>query len=183
MIRIEDYLREELDFNFAFCDDMFIKENIPQDIKQIITFLITKLSFQYGNNKSGNTPFVPLAIFVSGERSAIFEDLKAEDFDYIREILSYTEHKLIRGRFFDILGVHTNNNIDILNAANEYYEYFKNSLNTAKNYNLSGAYERAIKLYWKSNKKEFKQKIDEVFKNITYKDTNQRNNKGNISLL
>ncbi len=174
MIKIEDYLRKELDFNFAFCDYMFINEDIPQGVKQIITFLSTKLSFQYGSNKDGNTPFVPLAIFVSGERSAIFEDLKTEDFDYIREILPYTQHKLIRGRFFDILGVHTNNKVDILNAANEYYEYFKNSLNTAENYNLSGAYKRAMKLYWKSNKKVFKQKIDEAFQIITYKDTDQK---------
>lgn len=171
---IEDLLEKELEFNFAFSNYLFKREPFNAEDIEIINFLTTKLSFQYNHKYNEDNPFVPFASFVTGERSATFEDLTKEDFNYITNLLEKTEQPLIKGRFYDILGVYSKNKDYILNAAKCYYNYFMDSIPVAQNYNLSGALKRSLFLFWKVNKKEFWQKIDDVFKSIPYKDFDQK---------
>lgn len=171
---IENLLQKEVDFNFCFANYIFKREFLNEEENEFVNFLIKKLSFHYNHKYSEDNPFTPFASFVTGERSAAFEDLTKEDFDYITNLLEKTEHPLIKGRFYDILGVYSKNKDYILNAATCYYNYFIGSILVAKNYNLSGAFKRSLFLFWKVNKKEFWQKIDDVFKSITYKDFDQK---------
>jgi len=173
-IMIEDLLEKELEFNFAFGNYLFKREPFSAEDIEIINFLTTKLSFQYNHKYNEDNPFVPFASFVTGERSAAFEDLTDEDCNYVSYLLEKTEHPLIKGRFYDILGVYSKNKDYILNSAKCYYDYFISSLLVVKNYNLRGALKRSLFLFWKVNKKEFWQKIDDVFQSITYKDFDQK---------
>lgn len=171
---IEDLLEKELEFNFTFANYLFKREPYNAEDLEIINFLTTKLSFQYNHKYNEDNPFVPFASFLSGERSATFEDLTDVDCNYLSSLLEKTGHHLIKGRFYDILGLYLKNKDYILNSVKCYYDYFISSLLVVKNYNLSGALKRSLFLFWKVNKKEFWQKIDEVFQSITYKDFDQK---------
>ncbi len=171
---IEDLLEKELEFNFAFANYLFKREPYKTEDIEIINFLTKKISFHYNDNFNADNPFVPLACFVTGERSAAFEDLTDEDCNYLSSLLEKTEHPLIKGRFYDILGAHSKNKDYTLNAAKCYYDYLISSLLVVKNYNLRGTLKRFLFLFWKVNKKEFWQKIDDVFHSITYKDFDQK---------
>lgn len=169
-------LREEKDlsFNYSFAN-LFDLKKIPNSLKDEISFLVTKLSFIYNaKDYNSNSPFIPFISYTSGERTPTFEDLSEEDFRFLTLLLEKTEHPLFKGRFYDILGAHSKNKNDILNAANEYFRYFQSSLYISKNYNLCDALKRALFLYWKSDKKGFWAHIDSLFDSTTYTDPIQQ---------
>ncbi|MDD6994986.1 MAG: hypothetical protein SPH68_01230 [Candidatus Borkfalkiaceae bacterium] len=171
---IENLLQKELEFNFAFANYLFRRQSFNAEDAEVVNFLTTKLSFYYNRKYNEDNPFVPFASFVTGERSAVFEDLTDENFNYISYLLTKTEHPLIKGRFFDILAIHFKNKDMMLNSAKNYYDYFIGSMQNTKNYNLSDAFKRSMFLFWRASKKMFWEKIDDVYKTITYKDFDQK---------
>ena len=86
-IMIEDLLKKELEFNFAFANYLFKQEPYSVEDLEIINFLTKRLSFQYNHKYNKDNPFVPFASFVTGERSAAFEDLTDEDCNYVSSLL------------------------------------------------------------------------------------------------
>lgn len=171
---IEDLLQKELDFDFCFADKLFKENTFSEEDQELVNFLVQKLSFIYGCDYNKDNPFIPVISFSNGNSSAALEELTNEDIRYISDLLEKTNHPLLRGRFYDILGIFSKNKDYILNAANCFYDYFINSISNARNHNLCGAFKRSLFLFWKVNKKEFWQKLDAVFKSVGYKDFDQK---------
>lgn len=129
MAFIEDYIKkDELVWQNLFNRWSF-KDEYEQDaeIKPVIDFLVSKVTFWYYMAISSKNPFSPMADFTvsGGGRSINISDLNKNDFLYIESILKFTKHNLILGFMHDILGIANNDNNHKLVAAQCFAEFAK----------------------------------------------------------
>lgn len=126
MALIEDYIqKDELVWQHLFSSWSF-KAEYKQDaeLKPIIDFLTSKVSFWYYKDIFSENPFYPFAVFKDG-RSADVGDLDADDVKRIENALKFTKHSLILAFFHDVLGLLKKDNAHKLISAKHLVEFAK----------------------------------------------------------
>lgn len=126
MALIEDYIKnDELVWQHLFSSWSFNSEyQHDAELKPIIDFLTSKVSFWYYKNVFSENPFRPLAVFKE-KRSADVGDLGADDIKRIENALKFTKHNLILAFFHDVLGLLKEDDAHKLTSAKHLVEFAK----------------------------------------------------------
>ena len=164
---LEDYLIEDREYSLYKLNPQI--SDIPQDIRDAVSYLRKYANFCYTDNVCQDNPFHQLYSFVDGPESIKIEELTSEQIDRLKAILPLTKHPFILAKICDIIGIASKDAIYQRQAAGYYEKFFRENLNIFDfPHILYISLKRAIFLYHKSNKNGEGTFVEAIFKTIHY---------------
>ena len=164
---LEDYLIEDREYSLYKLNPQI--SDIPQDIRDAVSYLRQYANFCYTDNVCQDNPFHQLYSFVDGPESIKIEELTSEQIDRLKAILPLTKHPFILAKICDIIGIASKDAIYQRQAAGYYEKFFRENLNIFDfPHILYISLKRAIFLYHKSNKNGEGTFVEAIFKTIHY---------------
>lgn len=134
-------LEKTIHWPLFFYDGMFDVDKASTKEKDVIDFIVNKLSFGYcGAYKNA---FEPLANLF-GKRTCVFEDLVDEDFITLNSLIGYTSNSFLLGKFNDVLFIKTGDAKYGVEAFNNYKKCAESFIKVGKSCLATNFIQRAL---------------------------------------
>jgi len=137
MTLIEDYItKKNIIWQNLFTPHGFCKEyEKDSELKEIIDFLRTKLTFWYYKDLFSEAPFYPCWV-IKNKRSADITDLTDSDVALIESASKHTKNNLILSFLYDVLGIIKKDDTLKLAAAKYFIEFAKEEMSNDERFGL-----------------------------------------------